>query len=438
MNIALLGTNLLVFELLIRRFTRSSVLAPVAGAFLLLFGPAIEFHTNFLTFHAAALSEPFFIFVFLVGILLVDKYLSAPSTALLAAICLCVAAAPLIRYVGIALIPAAVLVLFLWSPVSRRQRIKVSLIVSASGIFPSLLWSLWSADVMHGGSARTLAWHPESRIVQSILDIVSGWFLPSALTTDTRSLIFLAGLCLLGVLLTRLWRRSPGEKETVRRVLALLMFAGSYLIVVVITRDFLDAVLSTSNRILLPLIPLTYLITITTLFNYFRRSTRGLLVVSLLCVLAAAGTFSSTISFVKDPPRPGGNASTWQVMHAIEKLPIGTLIASAIPDIIYTATDRPSIGVPVFVESLNGRPNLRFSSQLEQLATILVDRHGVIVVVPQAESDWTAGSAWPANFKPYAHLQLIRAFPHHGAMYRLTPLAQDRMPSASAHSEVAH
>lgn len=429
LNAVLLAFNLVIFELLVRRLTRSNVVLPVLGALLLLVGPAILYHQNFLTFHTGVLSEPLFIFDFLATILLVDMYMARPSRAVLVGILLGVAAGPLIRYAGVSVAVAAAFVLFVWSPIARRQRVFLALATLACGALPSLSWSLWSAVFWSSGSARNIAWHPESSIVRSILDIVSGWLLPSSVSSGIRDGIFLMILCVAAALviasgpktfiespLRAARREAPAPPSSVSRVLALAVFAVSYLALVVVTRELFDALLSMSNRTLLPLLPLLYLILLASIANAVKRPAWAGLIAGTLCVIIVSSSIGATLSFASNPPdlapvwwqlplaassARSGTPTTWPTMQALRLLPRGTLIVSSVPDLIYTGAGQPSIGLPTSIESIDDKANLRYDAQLQQMATLLIDHHGLLVVIPEALADSTRDSAVPSSFAPY-------------------------------------
>jgi hypothetical protein len=424
LNAVLLGANLLMFELLLRRFTKSKVLLPVAGALLLLAGPSSGI--DFLSLHSAVLSEPLLIFVFLLGLLLVDRYLDDPSIGRLAGIAACAAAAPLVRYAGFSFVGGAVIVLLAWAPLPLRQRVKVASIVAIAGVGPSVVWSLVVSGLMHGGSARNVAWHPEPNLIHALLAIGSVWIFPFGWTRGVRDVLFVVVLVAAGALLVVRRRRSGEDRRQVDHVFALVVFALSYLFVVVMTREFLDAILGMNDRILAPLVPLLYLIVIAALAGALGRFTYGLPAIAVVFLVVAFGPAQAWVNNLELPNHPGPSVAASPTMKAIRQLPPGTVITSSVPDWIFSYAGRSSIRLPVWSESLNQRVNPAFESQLQQFSKILVDHHGVLVVIPKEDGDAAPNSAFPANFVSFADVYLARRLPDGGRIYRFRPLGSPR------------
>jgi len=217
-------------------------------------------------------------------------------------------------------------------------------------------------------------------------------------------------------------RRPAETARAFRHVSVLLVFGVAYLALVVVTRTVLDAGTPLDNRILLPLIPLCYLVLVAVVVNVLRPPAVGRIVAAALCLVAAAGVVGGTITMVR---RGVVNAQAAALdasptMAAIRRLPEGTVIATGVGDLIYTDTGRGSIRVPVRIESLTLRANPDFAEQARQLATILADHHGVLVEIPAADSDFVFKGASLADFRRVASLHLVTELPDGGQIYRVT------------------
>jgi hypothetical protein len=73
----------------------------------------------------------------------------------------------------------------------------------------------------------------------------------------------------------------------------------------------------------------------------------------------------------------------------------------------------------VRVEGLTNRPNPEFGAQVRQLATLLADHDGVLVVDPAAQSDFVTDGAVPADLVRVAPVHLVLALPDGGRLYRV-------------------
>jgi hypothetical protein len=420
LNAILMGANLFVFELLVRRYATSRFLVPIAAALLLLAGPAVFFHENLLLIDEGAWSEPLFLFVFLLGILCIENYLHQATKGWLAGIAICVAMAPLIRYVGVSFVAAAGLVIFLWAPLPRRQRWWGAFLIVVCGIAPSVVWSLFTSLALHGGSARQFAWHPPSAPIHWLLYIGSGWILPGSVPNRLREALFLVMLLGAAVLLYMDRLRNKERRQQQGHAAVLAIVGGAYLVVVMVTLAFLDDTTPIDNRILCPLIPLVYLFLIKAISTIEMRSSNRNLLVAALCLIAASDAVAPTLSVI-DHGTPAGNLlSTSATMRAVRHLPSQTIIATGVNTLLYTDTGRASIRVPVRVLQLTNRPNGAFTSQLRQLANILVTHHGVLVVLPAAWPDFVYRGATAADLSKVADLHVVRSFSDGGKFYRVT------------------
>ena len=414
-----LGLILVVFELLLRRCSGSSRLVPVAGALLLLAGPTAFFHENLLQIDTVVLSDPLFLLVFLGGLLLTVGLLAAPGRGRLIGLALCVGVAPLVRYVGLSIVVSAALVVWWWCPWPRPARRWAAAALVAAGLGPTLVWSVVMADVEHGGPVRSLAWHPPPDVLHGLVDIASGWLFPASMSFGLRAALFVVVVAGAAAWLAVTHHRRPEQsRPTVRLALVLAVFGASYLVVVLVTRYALDAATPLDNRILLPLIPLLYLFLVSVVVNAIRPASAGRLAAAALCLLGAAGAVGGTVTMVRQGAPVGGLSRT-PTLQAIRRLPPGTLIASGFEDLVATDTGRASIRVPVRVEGLTNRPNPEFGAQVRQLATLLADHDGVLVVDPAAQSDFVTDGAVPADLVRVAPVHLVLALPDGGRLYRV-------------------
>jgi hypothetical protein len=424
LNVVTLGGILLVFELLVRRCTRSPLLLPIAAACLLLAGPATFFHEDLLEIQTGVASDPLFLFVFLLAVWLLDAFLAHATRRLYVALVICVTVAPLIRYVGLSLVVGVAVVVLLWAPLSGRQRRRSALVLLACGLLPSAAWAVVTQRVLHGDAARSLAWHPWPQPLQGLLTLGAGWLFPSSWPLDLRWCLLIGVALMVGLALVKLHRAKTADgARTIRQLMSMIVIGAAFLAVVLCTRAFLDASTPIDNRILLPLIPLTYIVAITALVSLTGRAVPGLVLTAALCLLAAAPAVGPSLALVRHgAPSPQAGLAASPTMAAIRALPPGTLIASGIGDLVYSQTGRSSIGIPVRVNGLTDRKNGQFKTQLRQLADILADHHGVLVVPRATSADFIVTGATPADLATVARLRLIRRLSDGGTIYRVTRL----------------
>jgi hypothetical protein len=376
-------------------------------------------HQDLFEINTGVLSDPLFLSIFLLGVLLTDLFLDHPSRGLYFGIVACVTLAPLIRYVGFSMVAAAAIVILLWSPLTRPRRWRAAAVVVICGLVPSGVWSLVTTQVMHGEPVRTFAWHALNRPVQGLLNITSGWLLPASLAEHVRWLLFVLVLAFGGVSLVILRRRGTAEANAeFGHIMAIVVFGVTYLLGVLFTRAFLDASTPLDNRILLPLIPLLYLLVIATLTSVSREARVGIVVVGGLCILAALPNVPPALALANSAPSNADSAvARSATMEAIRRLPPDTVIASGVADLVYLDAGRASIRVPVRVDGDTDRPNSAFTGQLRELAAILAAHHGVLVDIPSARSDFVTDGATASDLAAVARVHVVRRFPDGGTFY---------------------
>lgn len=420
LNAILMGANLFVFELLVRRFSTSRLLVPIAAALLLLAGPAVFFHQNLLLIDEGAWSEPLFLFVFLLSVLFIDVYLDHATPGWFVGIAVCVALAPLIRYVGFSIVAGAAIAMLLWAPLTRPRRWKAAAMLVVCGLTPSVAWSFVTSSVLHGGSARQFAWHAPSAPIHWLLYIGSGWILPGSIPGLLREALFVVILLAAGLLLLVDRVQNKEGRQQHSHVAVLAIFAATYLAVLMFTLAFLDDTTPLDNRILCPLIPLLYLFLIKAISTIDVRAGNGSLILAALCLIAASDAVVPTLSVVDHGTPSGNTLMTSATMRAVRRLPPDTVIATGVNTLLYTDTGRASMRVPVRVHQLTNRPNGSFTSQLRQLAAILATHHGVLVVLPAAWSDFVFSGATPADLARVADVHVLRSFSDGGKFYEVT------------------
>ncbi len=112
-NAPLMGVNVFLAGVVAWRFSGGSRAAGVATAVLV----AASF--NVLYVHGFVVSEPLMLALFLGGLLLLDRLLTAPSTKILVGLTLCCVGAALVRYAGIAPTATAAVVVLLSKTLGR-------------------------------------------------------------------------------------------------------------------------------------------------------------------------------------------------------------------------------------------------------------------------------------------------------------------------------
>ncbi len=215
----------------------------------------------FLQLHAWASSEPLFIALFLGCIILISMYVIRPTLSLLIASSLCMGLALVTRYVGIALLPAALVIVFIGASGQHlSRRFRDTLIWLALACAPLLILLVRNAATGGSATSRIFVFHPMSlsHYINDIINVMLVYFAPLFLPPQVRRVIFgLLTVVFLALLVVLFKRRS---QEVHWRSMGIVLpiscfgFALSYLLFLFVSLNFLDASTPTDARILSPIL----------------------------------------------------------------------------------------------------------------------------------------------------------------------------------------
>ncbi len=240
LNALLFGINTILVGWLLFRATRS-------GLFAILGGWLFMYARNLVQVHSWVMAEPLFIFMVLIALLLLDLYLQHGKIAVLIGASLVMAGASLTRYVGLALVPAAILTI-LWF--NRQQRVKKwqdSAVIGALSLAPVALWFLRNGLVSGNLANRQLIYHPISKdLVFALFDELSYWWFAPSLSWPWKLrwtillIFFMVGM---GIYIYRAYKHRKELKALQSSPLPLLagMTCGFYVIALLLNTTFIDA-----------------------------------------------------------------------------------------------------------------------------------------------------------------------------------------------------
>lgn len=339
-NALALGGIVLLVGLVVRRQTGSVPAALVASV---LAAAAVDL----LALSSSALSEPLFILLALSGLVALAADLDRPRPALLAGASALVAAAVLTRYVGIALVVAAVAGL-LW----RRRWLAAGLFGVAT-LAPVALWLLWADG---GAGDRSVAFHMFGgdylgQAVRPLARWVVPWPGPPA------GFVLAVVVVAAGVVVAR---RVPATPLT----WLLAAFTVAYLAVLLANRMVTDATGRLDARFLAPLHLVAIVLAVPALY---RLKPPARYAAGVLVVAQVAGAVAWTAGGLSDDSirRRGYSASALQdssVMASLQE----PLYSNA-PDAVFFVAGRPALAIPAEKDYLTGKANPRYAEELAAL-----------------------------------------------------------------------
>jgi hypothetical protein len=390
LNAILFGVNLVLVGLVAAEVVRSKTVSAAVSLLLLagpVFGDVLGTRTSWLYLHSTAVSEPLFITWLLLALLMVARYVDGYRLRNLVGVGTFAGLSLLTRYVGVSIVIATVIVVVLWGQGGRPARLRRSGVVLALALIPTVVWTLYNSIFQHGSTPRS--WHTHIESVGGILNVVEGWLTPAGWAPAARHTGLVAAGLLIAAALTRPPRGTGGSGESSLQMLrALVIFAGMYLVVVVVTRDFLDGSTPIDDRILAPIQALYYILIVGALWQLMatRFNSHGRQVATAccvgLCVLVAMPALSSLADRIDHgvPPRKPPSPT----IQAIRDLPSGVFIATNLPEAVFLGTGRASIILPARFNSVTRQVNHNFAVQLRELVTVVKARKGAIVLFPGA------------------------------------------------------
>lgn len=346
-HVLLFALDTVLVGVVTRRLTRGR-LAPalVAGALFAL-------TAALLVVYASVLSEPVYLTLLLVSVLLLADHLVRGRAGDLVGAAAFGGLAVLARFVGFAIVGTGGLAVLTDRERPWRRRLRDA---TRFGVVSLAPFAVWTVTARLGGAAptdRDLEWHPISaRQLGEAVRSVGSWVVGREANDDVQVLgaVLLAfGAVVLGGLAWR-ERAAPGtstavtgapEVRALRRVLVL--GAASHLAVIALTMWFADRTTPGSTRILAPvyvcLLPLAVAAADSVLVR--RPRLAPALVVVVVALLGARAVDVARTIVDHDASRLRWAAPVWErspTLRAVDRLPRETVVWSNAPDLVWFQT----------------------------------------------------------------------------------------------------
>jgi hypothetical protein len=383
-----------------------SVLGPSAPGFL----PGSLFELS-----GEVLSEPLF-YVLLLGALVAGAhYLERGGERYFVGLLALAFLATLTRYIGASVALAVGLAsLGAWRS-TVPHRVRRAVLIMGAGLVPLVGWPLLDGWLSGGSAPRELALHLRGAMATEGLSTATAWFFPAHWPTwftgpVAVALVIAAAVLPLSDRFFGLLPRSAGlprETQVVLRVSA--TFISTYLAVVVVSGSLLDASLSFDQRVLGPVQIAAYLVLLSIAYWSVRCRVRlgarpvALAVASAVALLVVVPAIPMGARQVGMTLAPGVPSSA---MLALAGLPSSTVIVTNEPSGVFVYAHRGSILAPVRSYVITGQENPGFRGDLEYIGTLLSERPGVVVLVP----DLQRPQVGVADFERWAGLRVTWRF----------------------------
>jgi 4-amino-4-deoxy-L-arabinose transferase-like glycosyltransferase len=251
----LFGINAVLVALAVYLTTgRSFLTTTCAVLFFLVSAPLLSIHSY-------ALSEPLFITFTLAFIILLSLYVQRPTLLLFITSSLSLGLAIITRYIGLAFLPVALLIVFVASRDQQpKRRFHDILIWAFLACMPFLILSIINLLIAGSASDRSFIYHPVSEFnyLSEIVDVGLKFIAPTSFPSWVWPAFIglLAGLFIAQLEILSKLQRTEIDWRSMDVILPALclLSSASYLIFLFVSLSFFDASTPVDARILSPIL----------------------------------------------------------------------------------------------------------------------------------------------------------------------------------------
>ena len=405
LNLVLFGVNSILVGWMVYQYSKSSLFGLFASVLFMLSIP-------FFTAHTFALSEPVFIFVYLLAIYLFILYLSNNKIIYLVLVGILSSLAVLTRYVGLSLFITFCGLLIVYK-VTWRERISANLIFLAAGVPLMIAWMVRNFQVTGNAANRQFIFHPipKDKLDEGLTQFW-GWLLPDKGNLVERFLPYwgwvFAGclIILLAFVMFALWlafKKSSYTREVWFTPALVISFQGlMFLVVLISSLLFVDASPPLDERIVIPFTLCVFLLVIGFLAMLWQQKAVVLKVISIVITIALLFSFSEdTIGQVKALSEDGqGFASSgWQespTVALVDKYRDRTIYTNK-PTALYILINKPAYILLSPTNPATGLPREDYPEFVNNVRQSIADGRALLVIfdyVPlmadPEETEWIA------------------------------------------------
>jgi hypothetical protein len=348
--------------------------------------------------YAVVYSEPLAIALELGALLLLAKWARAQEHSwLLVAAGVCAALGPVVRWVGVSVIIAGVLLVALYG---TGRRVSRALVWGVASMVPAMVVALSNRSHSGSGSgtARDLAWHPVKwPQLRQGFDTVASWWLPHQLTDRW---LFGVALVIAGVVVGAVWAARAGAhgvRASVANaspaVVVPAVFVVVYVVTVLASISLFDAATPLDVRILSPLYAALVPAVVGGLAVWWvsrPAHDKALHVAAavVIVVVALTGVRALTTATGSQDSRLGYAAPHWKraaLMRHLDTLPRGTWVVTNAPEAVYLTTGRAARGLPSKYSSTSLVAQAGYPRRLRMLIANTEAHHGVIAMFSEVK-----------------------------------------------------
>jgi hypothetical protein len=383
LNAVLFAASILATGLTAYAVSRGSDWTAVFASGLFLFSARILYA------HSMAWSEPTFIILCLLGLILMGRNLETHKLAILVGCAAVTALAFLTRYAGVALVVTGLIVIGFLDRRIYPGRLRNLFIFAAISCCPMGVWLISCAGLADTTTERSIAFHlNQVAHVRRALDSISQWVVPGLQSERARQIVSVIAIAALLGLVVR-WIRSSrrSSAECPKASLAAAVFIPAYLTVLIVSALFFDPGVNFSDRLLSPVLApgLIFVIGIASSAFGTHRRTVFKLASALLAVTLVGAYACDEAKWVMNASREGIGYTnrTWKESETLRKfrsLSGAIRIYSNAPAAIYLHTGKVAGEIPRKTDLRTRRPNRNFDAELAQMSQAVGTGEAIVVV----------------------------------------------------------
>jgi hypothetical protein len=390
LNAILFSINAGMIVLVVYSATKRSFVASICAALFFLCS------SQLLEVHAWAWSEPLFITCSLCGIALLYKYVLRPTMPLLILSSLFFAFALLTRYVGLAFLPPAIVMVLLGGRDKNIwQKCRAAFIWFMFAVAPLGIWLIRNLLISGTAANRKLIYHPVSvyQYCKSFASVLFNFFIPVTLPKGAgiAVLIFwLFATSIVIILIVYLFKQHHElinwHKPEIAIILSCLLCISSYMLFLYISVSFFDAQTPIDFRILSPVLAFLLLVLFSAAWAILQIAREpvvhwGILVLIILSIsIKAFDAIHSALNI-----RGNGLGYTARQWHDSESVAFVKSISSDVniysngADAIGFLTGKNVLSIPAKTDPGTALDNPNFKEQIQSVCENIIENRAILV-----------------------------------------------------------
>ena len=364
--------NLILFSLLIQKFTKNIRMGILAGIVYLCCGPILQAHVY-------GLSEAFSLIFMLSALWMLfdfsEKKRSFPSWLFLG---LWIGLLTLVRYAGASILVTAIL-FCLVSAADMRKRLSRIGGMLLGFLIPFGGWWLRNSQYNESAVNRSLSIHlPGNDVINEGIRTLTEFFIPEAFGIVQKAIRFWKILWIILLLLLFVWLLRQfiayltRKKQELSGIFLFALAAGIYLLVLIGVSVFIDGSTVFDNRMLLPFFICIAGLILSTVGYLIRQKKISSVFGILLIIVFSVFLFEDESDLIKTFHKDGQGfaGSVWtesETAQAAEKLPQGKTFYSNRQTYLWLMQDMPAYILPILRDAALQQDNEDFEKEKEQM-----------------------------------------------------------------------